>query len=132
MRKLILGCLMVLLFSVGVSAAPKIDWATAIQVHPHLKIATEGVTVQIFPQVGGGHNVQLTWSDTDSGTQGIGYNVYKAQGACSSSSVFAKVNSTPLTVEIFTDSTVTLGSSQCYQVTAALGTGESGPSNQVT
>lgn len=80
-----------------------------------------------------GHSVALSWADTDSGATGIGYNVYRATGACSSSSTFAKLNSTPVTSLSYTDTNVALGQTFCYQVTASLNGGpESAPSNQVT
>lgn len=78
------------------------------------------------------HSVALTWSDSDSAVSGIGYNVYRAPGTCSASSVFSKLTATPITSLSYTDATVSLGNSYCYQVTATLAGGESAPSNSIT
>ncbi len=73
------------------------------------------------------HNVVLTWAaSTDGGV----VTVYRAPGACSTSSVFAAIT-TGVAVNTYTDSTVTVGSF-CYQVTTVVNSVESGPSNQVT
>ena len=73
------------------------------------------------------HNVVLTWTASPDG--GV-VTVYRAPGACSTSSVFASIAS-GVAVNTYTDSTVTVGSF-CYQVTTVVTGVESKPSNQVT
>lgn len=73
------------------------------------------------------HSVALSWTaSTDGGV----VTVYRASGACSTSSVFASIT-TGVATNTFTDSTVTVGSF-CYQVTTVVNGLESQPSNQVT
>jgi hypothetical protein len=73
------------------------------------------------------HNAVLTWTAS---TDGGAVTVYRAPGACSSSSVFVSIT-TGVAANTFTDSTVTVGSF-CYQVTTVVNGNESKPSNQVT
>lgn len=73
------------------------------------------------------HQVVLNWTASVDG--GV-VTVYRAPGACSSSSTFAAVT-TGVAANTFTDATVTVGSF-CYQVTTVVNGVESLPSNQVT
>jgi len=73
------------------------------------------------------HSVTLNWTaSTDGGL----VTVYRAAGACSTSSVFASIT-TGVAVNTYTDTTVTVGAF-CYQVTTVVNGQESLPSNQVT
>jgi|SRR5882724_2627826 len=84
-----------------------------------------------FGQAGqAGHSVSLTWSDSDSSNPAIAYNVYRAPGACSAGSVFAKITLTPVSTLSYVDLAVILGNSYCYVVTAVLNGQETGFSNQ--
>ena len=81
--------------------------------------------IPLFGQ--GAHQVTLTWTAS---TDGGAVTVYRASGACSTSSIFTAVT-TGVAVNTFVDSTVTVGSF-CYEVTTVVGGAESLPSNQVT
>jgi hypothetical protein len=74
------------------------------------------------------HSVDIAW---DSATPApSGYNVYRST---QSGGTFAKLNAAPLTVLIFTDNTVTSGTTYFYIVTSIAPDGtESGFSNQAT
>jgi fibronectin type 3 domain-containing protein len=74
------------------------------------------------------HSVDIAW---DAATPApSGYNVYRAT---QSGGPFAKLNAAPLTVLIFTDSTVSSGTTYFYIVTSIAPDGtESGFSNQAT
>lgn len=72
------------------------------------------------------HFVQVAWTDPNNPT-GTTYNVYRANGACSSTSTFTIVNTAPITGLTFQDNSVTVGTF-CYQVTAVVNSLESGPS----
>jgi|SRR6185437_76950 len=74
------------------------------------------------------HSVTLSWVDNSNPT-GTTYNVYRASGLCSGSSVFSKLASA-VAAFTYVDSTVTVGS-YCYQVTAVSNSVEGAPSNQV-
>lgn len=73
------------------------------------------------------HSVTLNWTASSDG--GV-VTVYRAAGACSTSSVFASIT-TGVAANTFTDSTVSVGAF-CYQVTTVVNGVESLPSNQVT
>lgn len=72
------------------------------------------------------HFVQLQWTDPNNPT-GTTYNIYRANGACSSTSTFTVVNTAPITGLTFQDNSVTVGTF-CYQATAVINGLESGPS----
>ena len=73
------------------------------------------------------HQVMLSWTaSTDGGV----VTVYRAPGACSTTSVFTAVT-TGVALNTYTDTTVTVGTF-CYQVTTVVNGAESLPSNQVT
>ena len=77
------------------------------------------------------HSVNLSWAASTSGDIS-GYNIYRAQYA-TSCGAFVKLNSVINTGTLYTDSTVTDGSSYCYAATTVSATnGESGYSNIVT
>jgi hypothetical protein len=81
------------------------------------------------------NTVLLTWT---AGANDATYNVLRAPGACSSSSTFTVVNTTPITATTYTDTSAVLASgatavSYCYEVDAFNSAGAaSSPSNQVT
>lgn len=72
------------------------------------------------------HTVVLTWTDPNN-PAGATYNVYRANGACSSNPTFASLVSTPVSGLTFTDTGVTVGQTYCYHITAVIGTVESAP-----
>jgi Abnormal spindle-like microcephaly-assoc'd, ASPM-SPD-2-Hydin len=77
------------------------------------------------------HTVSLSWNASTS-SEISGYNVYRApySGSCGS---FAKINSNLNTTTLYTDSSVTDGSSYCYATTAVnTSSEESGYSNIVS
>jgi hypothetical protein len=74
------------------------------------------------------HTVKLTWNDTVNPT-GTTYNVYRAAAACSTNPTLTKLNTSPITVMTYTDSTVTNGTTYCYAATAVGPGGESAFSN---
>ena len=77
------------------------------------------------------HSVQITWTESDT-TSGITYKTYRGSAACSASPTMTVLTS-GITTLTSTDSTVTLGNSYCYYITAtAPGLLESAPSNSVT
>lgn len=77
------------------------------------------------------HSATLTWT-VPTEPSGTGYDVYRAVGTCPSSGIgtlsYTLLNSTPLTVLTYTDTTVTGGTTYCYYVTASLSGVQSGPS----
>jgi hypothetical protein len=73
------------------------------------------------------HSVLLQWSA--SGAPVTGYNIYRS---AISGSGYTKLNSSPMTVTQYTDSTVQDGTTYYYVSTAVDSTGESGFSPQVT
>jgi fibronectin type 3 domain-containing protein len=74
------------------------------------------------------HSVTLSWNDTLN-PAGTTYNVYRADGLCSGSPVFAKIASA-VALKTYKDTTVTVGN-YCFQVTAVFNSIESSPSNSV-
>ncbi len=72
-------------------------------------------------------SVTLNWADTINPVATV-YNVYRSTGACSVSSVFAKIASN-LTAKTYTDTTVQPGI-YCYYATSFLNTLESVASMQ--
>lgn len=85
------------------------------------------------------HSVTLSWTvSTDDTTTSCAspntclQNVYRATGACSSSSTFSVVSSPLSTANSFVDSNVSVGQTYCYQVTFVINGFESAPSNQVS
>lgn len=77
------------------------------------------------------HTVSLSWNASSSPNIS-GYNIYRAAYSNSCGS-FAKVNSTPNTGTLYTDSAVTDGTSYCYATTAVnTSNEESGYSNIVS
>ena len=77
------------------------------------------------------HSVNLSWAPSTSGNIS-GYNVYRAQYAASCGT-FVKLNSQINTGTLYTDSTVTDGSSYCYAATTVTtDNAESGYSNIVS
>jgi hypothetical protein len=76
------------------------------------------------------HNVVLTWQAPADATVSSTYNIYRANGLCTGTPTFAKINPSAITVLTYTDSTVAVGSSYCYYGTQVQGATESLPSNQ--
>jgi hypothetical protein len=74
------------------------------------------------------HSDVLTW--TASTTTGVTYNVYRAPGTCSTSSIFASL-ATGVSPVTYTDASPLVGV-QCYYVTAAVNGVESVPSNKIS
>jgi fibronectin type 3 domain-containing protein len=73
------------------------------------------------------HHVSLEWNSST--TPGVKYYVYRRRKAVAT---FAKLNTTPLAVETYTDTTVTAGHTYIYEITAEIGGVESAPSNEVS
>lgn len=72
------------------------------------------------------HSVTLNWTDP-SNPAGTNYTVYRAQGLCSGSPVFAKI-AAAVSTKTYVDTSISPGN-WCYQVTATAPQGiESGPS----
>jgi hypothetical protein len=80
------------------------------------------------------HSVQLNWnaSPDQAANPTLSYNIYKAPTACTNTPVFTKLAATAADALTFTDSSVSVGQSLCYQVTSVLNGLESVPSNSVT
>ena len=77
------------------------------------------------------HCVTTSWSDGDSSLAGIGYNVYRTTGSCTTPlPTMTKLNTTPITPLTYTDTAVGPGV-YCYYVTATLNSAESAPSSTV-
>lgn len=81
------------------------------------------------------HEAVLTWTDT-ANPAGTTYDVYQATGACPSSGLgtltFSLLNTVPLTVKTYTNTSVTGGTTYCWYVTAVNSTGlQSAPSSTV-
>jgi hypothetical protein len=79
------------------------------------------------------HTVVLSWTAPTGTPAAVSYNMYRATGACASGLTFTKINTAPITVTTFTDSSTALtpNATFCYQATAVSSTGvESVPSNQ--
>ncbi len=74
------------------------------------------------------HSVSLQWNP--SSDSGVGYNLYRMEGACPSSGTagFSKITASPVTGTAYTDSAVGPGA-YCYYATAVLNGAESVPSN---
>lgn len=81
----------------------------------------------VVAQAQAAHQVVLAWTASVDG--GV-VTVYRAPGACSTSSTFTSIT-TGVATNTYTDSTVTVGAF-CYQVTTVVNGVESLPSNQVT
>jgi fibronectin type 3 domain-containing protein len=73
------------------------------------------------------HHVSLQWNPST--TAGSQYFVYRRRKAVAT---FTKLNTTPIAVETYTDTTVTAGHTYIYQVTAVENGLESAPSNEVS
>ena len=73
--------------------------------------------------------VTLTWEDTRN-PAGTTYNVYRAVGACSPTSVFGSPITQGVVEKTWLDNTVVEPGVYCYQVTAAYNGHESEPSPQ--
>jgi len=73
--------------------------------------------------------VQITWqaSSSAAGNPTLTYNVYRASNCAEQ---FVKLNASGLSATSYVDTTVALGATYCYQVTAVLNGVESAPSNQ--
>lgn len=71
----------------------------------------------------------LSWADTVN-PPSTTYNVYRAPGACSAASAFAKVTDLPSISKSLTDAPG--AGTWCYQVTALVGGVESEPSAPIT
>jgi len=73
--------------------------------------------------------VQITWqaSSSAAGNPMLTYNVYRASSCAGQ---FVKLNASGLSATSYVDTTVALGATYCYQVTAVLNGIESAPSNQ--
>jgi hypothetical protein len=83
-------------------------------------------------QTSGGHTVTLSWTaSTDAAANpSLTYNVYRATGDCSSTSLtFGKLNSAPISGVTFANPGVQPGV-YCYYVTAFLNGAESVPSTK--
>lgn len=92
-------------------------------------VALLSLFVAVTPLFGqSGHSVKLTWVDSVNPAGQTSYTVYKATGACSSNSSFAKLTS-GVTALTFTDANVAFGTF-CYQVTATVNGAEGAASNQ--
>lgn len=82
------------------------------------------------------HSATLTWTDTVN-PSGTTYDVYRATAACPTGGVigtltYTLLNSTPLSVMTYTDTTVTAATTYCYYLTAVGTTGlQSAPSGTV-
>ena len=65
------------------------------------------------------HDVVLTWTESDTAS-GITYNVYRgtSTGSCTTLPAMTKINTATVTVMTYTDTSVVLGGSYCYAVTA--------------
>jgi len=74
-------------------------------------------------------SVQLNWQPSPSagGNPSLTYNVYRAS-TCAGQ--FSKLNASGISATAYVDTSVALGATYCYQVTAVLNGLESGPSNQ--
>lgn len=59
------------------------------------------------------------------------YNVYRAPSACDAAPapVFTKISTAPLTERNYTDTSVAIGQTYCYRITAQVNNIESAPSN---
>lgn len=78
------------------------------------------------------HSVNLSWTASTS-SDVAGYNVYRAVYSSSACGAFGKINLTLNTTTVYTDSTVTDGTSYCYATTAVdTSNDESGYSNIVS
>jgi len=77
------------------------------------------------------HSVTLNWQDSIN-PAGTTYNVYKAAGACSSASLFAKLNAAPIITKTFTDTKVSAGIAYCYAATSYVSPSESVKSPGIT
>lgn len=132
MRKL---TLFLLLFTTPefVRAAPKIDWASAIQVRPVLRIP---LLAQIT-----GHGTTLTWGASPSAVSctapcTFGYNVFR--GTATGAESATPQNSAPLPALVYFDAVTLTSSPQTYfyvvQAVETVGgvTVSSGPSNEVS
>jgi Fibronectin type III domain len=73
------------------------------------------------------YSVVLSWTAPTTGTPPTGYNLYRAPYASSTCGTYVVQNTTALTTTTYTDSSVTPGNQYCYEVTALVGTAESGP-----
>jgi len=78
------------------------------------------------------HSVDLAWgaSPDAAANPTLSYNVYRSQTSCAAATTFTKINSTAAGSLAFTDSSVAVGNTYCYQVTAVLNGLESIPSPQ--
>lgn len=80
--------------------------------------------VSAFAQTG--YEVQLTWQDS---ATGVTFNVYRATAQAGP---FSIINSSPVTVLSFNDTSVTPGQTYWYYMTAYDGHVESNPSTKVS
>jgi len=77
------------------------------------------------------HSVTLNWQDSIN-PAGTTYNVYKATGACSSASAFAKLNTSPIVTKSYVDANVSANTAYCYAATSYVSPAESEKSSGVT
>lgn len=118
---------LLLLASLAIAAAapahPSRDFYVGAFASPHSE--QRAVRAIVAAQTGGGHSTALSWALSTDDTAAACVtganclqNVYRASGACSSSSAFTLLTSTSLSAAAtaFTDSTITPGA-WCYGVT---------------
>ncbi len=89
-----------------------------------LLLCAASVVAQATP-----HDVVLTWTESDTAS-GITYNVYRgtSTGSCTTLPAMTKINTSTVSVLTYTDTSVVLGGSYCYAVTAVYNGLESGMS----
>ena len=77
------------------------------------------------------HSVSLSWgASPDAGANpSLTYNVYRAASGCTGTPTFSKLNTASVSGTSFSDLSVSVGNTYCYEVTAVLNGLESAPSN---
>ena len=76
-----------------------------------------------------GHYVTLTWTAPTDVQPSSTYNIYRADGTCTGTPTYKKINAVPITALTYGDTAVTAGAAYCYVATHVLSGAESAYSN---
>lgn len=90
------------------------------------------LVISAIPAHAQSHAVALAWTASIDAVANstLTYNLYRAASSCATASSFTKVNTAAISGTSFTDSSVTVGNTYCYQATSVLNGLESVDSNQ--
>lgn len=77
------------------------------------------------------HSVTLTWvaSADAAANPSLTYNIFRSVSTCAAATTFAQINTAAITTTTFTDTSVSVGNTYCYEATAVLNGVQSADSN---